>query len=198
MSVAAFEPLNIIDVVYYHKSKSDLHLIKELSLCDQSSNDTSPRYAPVRVFLAEMIYRLISSEGGGDGLFRFLSTHLPSLSTTDVIPTAVLWVLMRMLRYLGICPLPPPMEAAYFDLNAGEFGDTPPVQPDARYWSGESSHIFYRLLQMCSSPIEESPLNHEDTTEAHLLLFHYLRFHIKDFQPPQSYEMYSLLCLRSQ
>jgi len=103
-----FQPLSLLDLVFYHKEKSSLHSIKELHISQPYLNlPFDIKKSSIALFLNEVLHKSIREEEANPGLFKFLWSSLVALDQhRDNIASFHLCFLVFYSRFLGIQPPP--------------------------------------------------------------------------------------------
>lgn len=178
-----FQPMSLIEVVFYHKEGRDLQLITE------SSNrhffhrlQTDPLRITLGMVIMEVFYQSVREEERNDPLFGFLATVLVSLDEwDDKLIHIFLWYLVQLTRYLGFFPtveLEDYTQSIYFDLREGSITHAPGAR-------GSDHHIaaFCNLeLVQC----RELRFSNAEKKEMITTLLQYYLLHVEGFREPES------------
>ncbi len=101
-----FQPLTILDMLFYYKSKHNLHRLKELS--SSMPYATIPYQTDkscIAMFVAEILYRTLHEEESNPGLFNFLINMFQLLDLNNKgIANFHLLFLLHYSKFLGIFP----------------------------------------------------------------------------------------------
>jgi len=163
-----FQPLNIIDIVYYYKENQTLCKLKEVST---TVNFNSIPFDPVKraiaLFVGEVVYKTIREEESNPLMFRYLEN---SIQLLDVMHSGVsnfhLIFLAQLSRHLGFFPGNSWRESTpFFDYKNGLFVGVEPAHP--LYFDKTKSKFFGQVL---ATPFHEAELlrfNHN--SRAHLI-----------------------------
>lgn len=104
--IALYQPLTLLDLVVYHKEKTDLNRISELK-CNASINSIAQdsKKISIGIFLTEILIKSLKEETSNPGLFNFLQQ---SILTLDALEEGYenfhLQFLLFFTRYLGFEP----------------------------------------------------------------------------------------------
>lgn len=186
-----FQPLNIIDVVYYPAKNHGLGRLKEVSV---STANTSLHLKPVKsaigLFLGEIIYRAIREEESNTRLFRYLEL---SIQTLDIMEQGTanfhLIFLAHLTRYLGFYPNGNYSEhTPYFDYKSGLFIGSEPAHPF--FFAREHSQTLSAALGISYSNALQIHLNGKQRNE---FLSHMLRFYTYHMETMQSLKSLEIL-----
>lgn len=143
-----FQPLFILNFEVYHKDKSEMHLVKEVSrdfpLTSLPYDITKSTQA---LFMAEVLYRTIREEEANPMMGRFLIHSIQYLDTLeDAQPDFHIVFLFQLSRHLGFFPQNNFSKSApYFDLASGQFRSwmaDPELQLDK-----ESSALWSKYIE---------------------------------------------------
>jgi DNA repair protein RecO (recombination protein O) len=156
-----FQPLNIIDIVFYKKENQSIAKLKEVS---QGIITNTIPFDPVKralaLFIGEVIYRTVREEVANPAMFQFLSS---SIQILDVIHSGVsnfhLVFLMQLTRHLGFFSGNQWSEATQiFDLKNGVFAHSEPLHP--LFLDKSNSKLFNEIMQTSFENVETLKLNH--------------------------------------
>jgi len=163
-----FQPLNILNLVYYRKENQTLSKLKEVS---PEVNFSSIPYDPVKraiaLFVGEVVYRTIREEEANPLMFSYLQN---SIQLLDIMHSGVsnfhLIFLAQLSRHLGFYPGNSWSETTpVFDYKNGLFVREEPSHP--LFFDKDQSKRFGQVI---STPFHEAELlkfNH--TARAHLI-----------------------------
>lgn len=122
-----FQPLSLVDIIYYSKNTNELCRIKEAKRSEIFSE------IPFRIdknsiaaFIAEFIYKVIREEDKNEPLFEFLNYSILLLDKADNnISIFNLIFLLQLTKYVGIIPDNNYSDSnIFFNLNNGFFTST--------------------------------------------------------------------------
>jgi len=175
-----FQPLNIINLIYYHKGNHTLCKLKEVST---EVTFTSVPFDPVKraiaLFVGEIIYRTIREEESNPVMFSFLE-H--SIQLLDIMEAGVsnfhLIFLAQLTRQLGFFPSGSwSQTTSYFDYKNGIFVNSEPTHP--LFFNKENSRMIGLVLSTTFQDAEKLQLNHK--TRSHLIenLLSFYQVHIE-------------------
>lgn len=161
-------PLNLLDLVVYHKSGSGLQRIKELRcqiILNQLHSDMLKR--SVAVFIVEVLSNVLQTEEAETGLYQFLEASVNWIehtkSTLSLFPH---FFLVHLSNYLGIYPQESKIgNDAVFDMLEGTF--TTDSTAGLQRMNQKSSDLLKSLMQ---SKADELALIHTTRTQRQLLL----------------------------
>lgn len=185
---ALFRPLNLLNMVVYHKRESKgLQKVKEYNLehiyTDMPFNI---RKSSIAMFVSEVLNHLIKEELHDPELFQYLHDWLTELdSTTDKLAYKHLGFLLDLSVYFGFKPEGQfNKEHPYFDLVEGCFVHQLPIHPN--YIKADLSAHLATIL----SHNQPAMTKHErDVLLEKLLLFY--RYHVEGFPQLKSHKILS-------
>lgn len=163
-----FQPLNIINLVYYHKGIQTLCKLKEVSTeVNFSTIPFDPIKRAIALFVGEVVYRTIREEEANPVLFSFLEN---SIQLLDVMHNGIsnfhLIFLAQLSRHLGFFPGNSWSESTpIFDYKNGLFVHVEPIHP--LFFNKEKSKIIGLVLSTPFHDAETLQLNHK--TRAQLI-----------------------------
>lgn len=139
-----FQPLQLLEMVVYHKPSGNMQRIKELK------NSPAFLQIPFNVskssivfFLNEVLFKAVKQQDEDNALFGFVFHGIELLdSLEDGLSNFHLFFLLRLTQFLGFYPHQGDgANADYFDLQTGSFSRVAPPHtfvlqpPDTGYWS---------------------------------------------------------------
>ncbi|MFA5647394.1 MAG: DNA repair protein RecO [Bacteroidales bacterium] len=143
-----FQPLNIIDVVFYPGRNQGMGRLKEVSVSKTNSFlHINMVKSALAVFLGEIVYRTVKEEESNSALFQFLELSILSLEAMDNgVANFHLIFLTRLSKYLGFYPSGEyTTETPFFDCKSGQFVKVEPFHPI--YFNQAHSQLLSKLLQ---------------------------------------------------
>ena len=179
-----FQPMSVIEVVYYHKEGRDLQLITESANRHFFNRlQTDPLRITLGMVISEIFYQSVrEEEERNDGLFMFLLQSLVALDEwDDRLIHVFIWFLVHLTRYLGFFPtleITDPQGPHYFDLREGSIEHAPEARPSDRH-----------IAAFCSTDLMGSRqlrFSNADKKEMITTLLHYYMLHVEGFRAPES------------
>lgn len=173
-----FQPLNLVNIVAYHKEGHGLKRISEISAHPQL---TSIPYdivkSSVAIFLNEVIYRSIREEEKNQTLFDFLHNAIRILDLRSVDCSAFhLCFMIQFTRYLGFFPNGNYFEEqSIFNLQEGTFQLSTPPHP--HFLNNQLTKYLYRLMQCSFENYHLAEINHAQKKELLNALVTYFELH---------------------
>lgn len=103
---ALLQHLTLVDLVVYHKAKSNIHNIKEIKIdYPFQSIPYNIHKSSIAVFLNEILYHVIKEEEANEDLFKFLFNAIQILDLKELNYTSFhYYFLMQLSKYLGFYP----------------------------------------------------------------------------------------------
>lgn len=82
--IALYQPLTLLDLVVYHKEQGNIFRIKEIKcLRHYQSVATDIKKSAIAMFLTELLNRTVKHESHAAELFRYISSSLIKLDTSE-------------------------------------------------------------------------------------------------------------------
>ncbi len=141
-----FQPMTLLDLVVYHRTKNDLQHIREASLAEPFHSISSNLIkSTIAIFLAELTIKTLKEGEANDELFEFMSSSLHFFDIqSEGLENFHLYFLIQYSRFLGFNPQGGPTDSlSYFDLREGKFTSSRPGHPDQI--SGEQVRALHML-----------------------------------------------------
>ncbi len=156
-----FQPLNLIDIIFYKKENQSIAKLKEVSsnlITNTIAFDPVKRV--IALFLGEIIYKTVKEEVANPAMFHFL---IHSIQILDVLHKGSsnfhLVFMMQLTRQLGFFPGNQRNESnPYFDLKNGVFVHSEPPHP--LFIGKSNSELFDKVLQTTFENVESLHLSH--------------------------------------
>jgi DNA repair protein RecO (recombination protein O) len=146
---AFFQPLSLLNIVYYPAKNNGIGKLKEVSTYEPLStlpyNHTKRTIA---LFIGEVIYRTIREEEANPALYQFLESSILFLDHMERgVANLHLIFLTHLSRHLGFYPQGNCSNATpYFDFKSGHFVHNEPLHP--QYMNRDDSAILSSLLSL--------------------------------------------------
>ncbi len=175
-----FQPLNILNLVYYHRGNQTLCKLKEVSTeVTFSTIPFDPVKRAIALFIGEVVYRTIREEEANPTMFSFL---LNSIQLLDVMHSGIsnfhLIFLAQLTRYLGFFPGNQWNDSTpIFDYKNGLFVYAEPAHP--LYFNKEKSKLIGLILSTPFHDAETLKLNHKVRGQIIDNLLAYYQVHIE-------------------
>ena len=188
--LALFQPLNLVDLVVFHKENKSINHLKEISVSYAfQSIPLEMEKRSVLFFLDELLYRSIREETPDKDLFNWLFNTLTwfDLNTNETVNFHLVFML-QLSRFLGFYPKSTPgKNQLVFDLQEGQFTDLIPNHP--QYITGA---LLTKLELFYASTFENSAslnINNTDRRKLVDILITYYRLHLPGFGEMKSLEV---------
>jgi DNA repair protein RecO (recombination protein O) len=178
-----FQPMSIIDLVYYHKDSRDLQMVTESSSrYFFASLQTDPVKITLGMVVIELFYNTVKEEEPNFPLFEFLGKVLVELdSRKEHLIHVFLHYLVQLSGYLGFFPsdlVEDTSKAVHFDQRNGVLENAILEDPGAK-----AVLAFARLpLEHC----HEIPISQGEKNEVIRSMMEYYQVHVEGFRIPAS------------
>ncbi len=183
-----FQPLTLMDFVAYHKKKTGLHTIKEITGCHQFTGiPYDIKKSSVAIFIAEVLNKAIKEEEQNKILFYFIYNSIELLDKTEGrISEFNLYFLLELSQHLGFYPQGNYNERhKIFNLYDGHFQEHIPEHP--YFIDTEMSRHFYKLIGKPLKDLSESGIPATIRKELLNKILDYYRIHLNGFNTLKSY-----------
>ena len=175
-----YQPLNILDLVVYHKEKPGLQRIKECKIEYQYQEAPFHIYkSSVLFFLAEVLGKCLKEESPNASLFCFLESSLIHFDQKDFDSGFHLHFLVALSDFLGFCPEENYNNWPFFDLAEGCFCALAPTH---------QHFIQEPLITTFTKLISGQTIAHNKKDLLGVLL-NYYALHIEGFGKVHSFEV---------
>ena len=184
LKTAYFQPLSQLEIVANHRNKGTLETLREAKAnYHYQTLHTDISKNAITMFLAEMLGNSIYEEEPNQGLFEFLEAALQWFDAHEAIANFHVYFLIRLTKYFGFYPDINAMEATYFDLQEGEFSNTPSLNPTL---NGENLSFFKSFLGINFDEVQSVKMNKINRQELLKSLVVYYELHLQGFRKPKS------------
>jgi DNA repair protein RecO (recombination protein O) len=177
---AFFQPLDINNVVFYHRSVHGLGRLKEVSTAiGFSSIPFDPVKRAIALFVSELVYRTVREEESNPVLYNFLETsiHLLDVMSTGAHNFHIIF-LVQLSRHLGFYPGNRWSSATpYFDYRNGLFIEHEPQHP--LFFGKSDSEWIGRAMDTPFHEADRLEMNHLLRKQLIENLLAYYQFHIE-------------------
>jgi DNA repair protein RecO (recombination protein O) len=178
-----FQPMSIIDVVYYHKDTRDLQLITE------SSNryflqtlQTDPVKITLGMVVIELFYQTVREEEPNFPLFEFLGRILTELDRRDKqLIHVFLYYMVHLSSYLGFFPsdlVEDAQKPIHFDVRSGTLENGHLVDDGAA--------LVLALARADIDQCQDIEITRSAKNGLMAAMLEYYRIHVEDFRVPGS------------
>lgn len=188
IKINMLQPLQLVDMVVYHKDNGGLQRISELRL---DPPFISVPYDIVKssaaIFLNEMIYKSLKQQNADPALFQFLRHTIHWLDSVERMPVNFhLYFLVRMTRFLGFHPSERIRNEAFFDLRDGVFLHSP---KGLEILQEPHTSQLAAMMKMRLDELTSLQINNKDRRFLLNKLVQYFQLHIENMGPIHSLEI---------
>ncbi len=178
-----FQPMSIIDVVYYHKDTRDLQLITESSnRYYLNTLQTDPVKITLGMVVIELFFHTVKEEEPNFPLFEFLGQILVELDRRDKqLINVFLYFLVQLSSHLGFFPsdlVEDTTKPIHFDLRNGLLENG--FFPDR----GASLALAFARTELINC--HEIPVTRSDKNDLIAAMMEYYHVHVEGFKVPES------------
>ena len=178
-----FQPMSIIEVVFYYKETRDLQMVSESSSrYFYQDLQTNPIKITLGMVIMEVFYHSVHEEERNDPLFAFLQRTLVALDTHDEhLIHYFIYFLVHLTRHLGFFPrneVRRPNDAVYFNLTEGILQNAPGARTSD-----------YLVGQFCEAKMDDChqiEFGNREKSELINSLMQYYQLHVEGFKKPES------------
>lgn len=176
-----FQPLNLLEMVVYHKQTANIQRISEARNYPFYENVPFDIVkSSLVLFLNELLYKSIRYHDQDEALFDFLSHSLEVLDHCNAgVANFHLWFALRLTRYLGFKPEDQNAGLEFFDLKEGGYVNYIPAHP--YFISGETKGKFAQLQQANAHSFAHINMNSAQRRDLMKSIIDYYAFRIDDF-----------------
>ena len=183
-----FQPLNLINLIFYPSKAGGMGRLKEVSLL-QPNNSVQGSHVKraIALFLGEVIYTTIREEESNPSLFNFLEVSIMALDAIEAgVSNFHLLFIAQLSRYLGFFPNGSFSDSTpYFDYRNGFFVNSKPLHN--QHFSVEQSRILSSVIETSFEHADHIRLNGTQRNEFINNMLHYYAFHNSTTQNVKSH-----------
>lgn len=183
-----FQPLSIIDIVYFYKESRQIQQVNESRLSYLIQHiQTDPVKLSLGLAMIEVFYHCVKEEESNPPLFHFLKDLIIRLDQSPQHNVHLfVFFLVHLTRYLGFFPhdASEGKKKIHFDLEGGTLY---PVE-------GQGDPVALLLKQfMDADPVRCQEIRFDTFEKRHLIktLFDYYLYHIEGFKYPQTLKVFA-------
>lgn len=178
-----FQPMSLLDIVFYYKETRDLQLITETSSSHFFQDlQTNPVKITLGMVITEVFFLSVKEEERNDPLFEFLSQVLKALDSTDQrLIHIFIFYLIHLTRFLGFFPrveVRNPSGPVYFNLQGGILENSPGAR--------NSDHLVAHFSKTDLLHCQLIPFDNSEKSELISTLLQYYQIHVEGFRQPES------------
>jgi DNA repair protein RecO (recombination protein O) len=155
-----FQPLYLLEIESYQKANRDIQRLKEYRVFPvYNSIPFDIVKSSISMYLAELMYKVISNEEADSALFDFINDSMLCFDQMEKCYTNFhLWFTINLMQYLGIQPENNfSNHNKWFDLKNGRFVSERPLTLDTP--DIEESYHISKLLGLKFNQLEEFTIN---------------------------------------
>lgn len=187
IKAAYFQPLNQLQLVANHSSKSNLHSLKEVHIHQPYKTIYSDIVKQsVVLFLSEILANSIQEEEQNIPLFSYLENAFSWLDLHDKIANFHLLFLLNLTSFLGFYPDVSNSSASSFNLLDGNFCET---VLHKNIISGNELYQFKKLLGIKFDAIEQVSFSKTERQLVLQTIIKYFKLHLGNFKNPKSLQV---------
>ena len=183
-----FQPLSLIDIVFYYRENRDLHKINESKIAVLLQEvQTHPVKLALGLAVVEVFSGCVREEESQPGLFDFLKACILRLDVEERrLIHVFIYYLLHLTRFLGFFPHDASKNSpkVEFNVQAGTFS---PVSHKNDAIAGLLRRFLYSNLDNC----QDITFNSAEKKALIYTLFEYYRIHIDGFRYPNSLQVYA-------
>lgn len=176
---ALLQHLTLVDLVVYHKSKNNIHNIKEIKIAHTFQSIPYNIYkSSIAVFLNDILYHVIKEEETNPELFKFLFNAIQILDLKeDSYTTFHYFFLIQLTKHLGFFPNNNFSDNyCNFDMEEGNF--TSQKGSGNIYISLPFSFYIAQLTNMYFEDLDKLNIKASHKNELLEILLNYYRLHL--------------------
>jgi DNA repair protein RecO (recombination protein O) len=176
---ALLQHLTLVDLVVYHKTKSNIQNIKEIKIAYPFNSIPYNIYkSSIAVFLNEILYHVIKEEEANVELFKFLFNSIQILDlNNEAYATFHYFFLVQLTKYLGFFPKNNFSDKnCNFNLEEGNF--TSQKGPQNIYISQPFSYYIAQLSNLFFEDMDEINIWNSHKSELLEIILNYYRLHL--------------------
>lgn len=182
-----FQPMSIIDLVFYDRPNRDLQQITEAHAAHFfKTGQSDPSKIALGIPAVELFERTVREEEENHPLYHFFRNYLVELDNSDskLINLFLLFVI-HLTSYLGF---EPQIEAedeetpVHFNLHTGSITQTAT--------GTNADHLVLDFLKSTTDNCRDLEFTNEQKREVISLMFEYYKMHVEGFREPESLEVF--------
>ena len=190
VSRSLLQHLSLVDMIVYHKEKSNIQNIKEIKPNIQlQSIPFEITKGAIAIFVNEVLYNSVKEEEANPGLFKFIfeSVKLLDETKTKYVNFHLLFMI-KLTKFLGFFPRGNYSSSkTFFDMEEGVFCDNKPMH--GNYITEPLSRKFVELLKTELTEHTSLILNQKERQDILQKLIDYYRLHLPVFRETKSHHI---------
>ncbi len=174
---AALEYLSQVEISFDYREKIQLQTLFAISLAPSDNLHVNhPAFAPVSLFLAEVLYKTLREESPDEDLYDFIASSLAYFADSEYTPNFHIIFLMKLSRFFGFFPSGRPGDSIpYFDMQNGMYVSS--KNATLHTLDKSSSNLFYQLSEVeFGQPLKFNP---KERREILARLIEYYQLHLE-------------------
>lgn len=190
MRSSMFQPMTLLDLVVYHRTKSELQHIREAAIAEPFHSISSDlRKSTIAIFLAEVLIKALREGEANKKLFEFLSSSLHFFDLQkEGVENFHIYFLVKLSHYLGFYPQGEPKDMqAHFDLREGEFVSG--QAPHTDQIEGDLGKGLYVLIKASAGDLNALPITKNIRNELLNAILLYYQIHMSGLGTIKSFEV---------
>jgi|SRR5690606_15771974 DNA repair protein RecO (recombination protein O) len=181
---ALFQPFSILEMTVVHRSKADLHSIKEVKLAHPLIQiQTEIPKLSIVLFLSEVIKQCVQEEEENRALYHFLEDAIIWLENQTAVADFHLLFLIKLTHYLGFYPDVSSRHKPFFNPVEGVFEDR---ETNLYSVAVEQVSPIKELLTADFDSLKSLGITKTQRQSCLELLILYYQLHIQGFKTPKS------------
>lgn len=183
-----FQSLSLIDMVVYHKEKSNIQSLKEIkSAFPFTSIPFDIKKSTIAIFITEILYKSLKEEETNPALFNFIYDAIVFLDKKkEKFADFHLLFMIKLSRYLGFAPKRNySKQNDIFDLIEGSFVNRIPVH--FHFIEEPLSKNFSDYLEIGFEDLEQNKIPSSMRKKLLECLLEYYKLHLEGFGDIKSY-----------
>ena len=175
-----FQPLSLLDVVFYPGKNHGVGRLKEVTPYSiHSELQFQETKRAIALFVGELVYRTVREEEANATLYGFLENSIQILDVLDEgVPNFHLVFVAQFTKHLGFHPNGKFTEATpIFDYKNGIFVQTQPQHP--MFFTKDFSKLLSDLVQTNYTDAKGLKLNHKTRNHFIDLMLNYYTYHME-------------------
>jgi DNA repair protein RecO (recombination protein O) len=142
---SALQPLAQVDLSFSYRENKQVQTIDQITLGENYMSDIAhPSFAPVALFLAEILLKSLQEESPDPELYAFIEASLAYFAGSAFSPNFHIIFMMKLTRFFGFSPSGiPDASTPYFDLQNGEY--THARNATLHTLDADLSEVFFRI-----------------------------------------------------
>ncbi len=182
-----FQPLSLLEIVFYHKENQEIKTPKEIRLAHAyQSLQSQFLKASIAVFLAEILGKAIRETFPDERKYEFIKNSLMHLDLQeDGVVNFHLSFLLKLSNYLGFSITEDETEKFYSDIQKDVLTNNS-NQPAKNF----DKNQLQKLLKQGYTILSEIKLNNFERRTLLKLILNYYRLHVENFGEVKSLEVF--------